>query len=119
MTDGTTAHYGADSGKQLRKGKRLDQVVISPEFQPFDPVFDGIECGQKNNRHFSAKLPEFRDDIPTAFAGKQYVEDKEIIIHGACLMKAIHAVISRIYYKTTLLKALHEIICCFPVIFNN
>src|SRR6185369_2653235 len=119
MTDGTTAHYGTDSGKQLRKGKRLDQVVISPEFQPFYPVLDGIESGQENNGHFSAKLPQFRDDIPTVFAGQQYVQDKEIVIHGARQMKTIHAVICRIYYKTTLLKALHEIICCFPVIFNN
>src|SRR6185369_14956658 len=103
MKDGTTAHYGADSGQQLRKGKRLDQVVVSPEFQPFYPVLDGIERSQENYRHFPAQPPEFRDDIPTVSAGKHYVQDNEIVIHGACQMKTIHAVICRIHDKTILL----------------
>src|SRR5689334_12118793 len=119
MTDGTATHYGADSGQQLRKGKRLDQVVISPEFQASYPVLNSVECSQKNYRHFSAKTPEFRDDIPTVSVGQHYVQDNKIIIYCAGQMKTIHAVICRICDKTVLLKAPHEIICCFPVIFNN
>ena len=38
------AQQGADARKQFRKRERLDEVVVGPEFQPFDPVGYIVAC---------------------------------------------------------------------------
>src|SRR5262249_12037667 len=64
--------------KQLRQGKRLDQVIIGPEVKAHNPIVNAVTRRQDKDRSLDAPLPESLQDLQAAATRQHDVQDDEI-----------------------------------------
>ena len=72
------AQEGADPRQKLGEGERLDQVVVGPDFEPFDPIVYRIPGTEDENGRRPALPPEFVDDAQAVTSRQHQIHNRHI-----------------------------------------
>src|SRR5258705_3735737 len=91
-----TADEGADPRQQFIPVKRLDQIIIGAQIEPFDPVFGCVTSCQAQNRGPIATLPRLIEHRPSFLAGQHDVEDDAVVLIAGKQMRGLVSVESEI-----------------------
>ena len=86
--------------QQFSKSEWFHQVVICPQLQPLDAMFNGAKRGKQQNRHPLIGGTQHAHDIPAVHVRQHNIEDYQIIITGHRQMVAIQPVVGQIDHKT-------------------
>ena len=76
------ARERAESGQQFAEVEWLGEIVVGAGIEPSDPVLNGVERREHQNRHPIAAGTDGAADIDTAHAGQQHIEDHGVIRTG-------------------------------------
>ncbi|QTK79552.1 hypothetical protein AT6N2_C1871 [Agrobacterium tumefaciens] len=68
-----------DSRRQFRKSEGLDQIIVTPRFQPFDTVVNTAHCGEKKDGDAYRGRAHALDQIEAVEAGDHAVHDGDVV----------------------------------------
>src|SRR5690242_13761040 len=79
LADRRAPQQSRNPRQELRKGERLDQVVIGAGIETLDAVVYARHGGEKDRRHLVSRRPQHLDDAQSIEPGKHAVDDHRII----------------------------------------
>ncbi len=69
---------GADARDQLGEGEGLQDVVVRPQLEPMDTIFDLLACCEVQRRRLAPRMSELLEDLPAVELGHHHIEQENI-----------------------------------------
>ncbi|MNE24663.1 hypothetical protein D3C80_1179600 [compost metagenome] len=115
----TATQQRSDPSQQFRKCEGFDQVIISAELKPLDPIFNAVASGQEKHGDIfagSAHLPEY---FPPIHTRHHDVQNQQVIRFAQGMLKGLGTIGIAIHVEARLSKALLQIDTYLWLVFRN
>jgi hypothetical protein len=116
---GRTSREGVDTGKKLRGGEWLDEIIVASGFEPLDAIIDATEVGQKQHRCANTGGAQALDQRQAIESRQHAINDRYVVACGAGQAQALPTIGSKIDHMTALGQAIDDIGGRFGIIFDD
>jgi hypothetical protein len=114
-----SAQQGPHAGKQFRKRKWFDQIIVGTQFQPFYAIIHAAARRQEQHRNLIPGCSYRLKDMPSVHAGQHDIQDDQVIrfTHGHVM--AVEPGPANVDHKPRLNETLANVVRCFTLVFDN
>ena len=115
----TPPHVRPHPRQQLGEGKRLDEIIVSPELKAFDPIGHAVAGREEQDRRPHLCAAQGLQDLPSVDIGQHDVQDEQVVLARHRQMQPVRAIARQIHDEAVLGQSLLQVLTGFCFVFDD